>query len=274
MALQIEFNDTNNFTGRVRIKQKPNLFSISFIETTDKYLNVKIKYNRLAIEKECKIDDQISKVYVLDAFVMGEQIRTELSEFKSEEIIQLPLVQEGISPEFRLKIVSKSVGSVGKVLAATSGRIKLKVATGNDPSGSSDEGIFHPVKSYELGGRIWHIEWNSEQDFTIFVNAQYFQNWGETPTFAAHIFPEIVRSIATGLLFRFEDISEIDPLSNAYKWLEFIETRLEIPMRGPESELATDTDPTDRLEIVNKIVETFTNMTWRGDDNLLENFLK
>jgi hypothetical protein len=274
MSLQVEFNDTNNFTGRARIKQKSDLFSISVVEANDSNLLIKIAYNRSAIEKECKISNQISKTYVLDAFIMGEQIRTELSEFRSEEVIQLPSLQQGVSPEFRLKVVSKENDSAGKVIAATSGRIRLKISGGDDASGSRDVGFFHPRISHELGGRIWHVEWSNEEDLSILVNANYFKNWGETPTFAAHIFPEIVRSIATGILLRFEDVTEVDPMSEAGKWMEFIETKLDIPLRGPEAVIDHDSDAIDKLEVVNKIVENFTNMKWRSEGNLLENFLK
>ena len=73
-----------------------------------------------------------------------------------------------------------------------------------------NKGIFHPKPSTSIGDRIWQVGWDGQGDFEVFVHADYFHKFVDDPLFAAHVFPEIVRNVATGILLRFDSIKDID----------------------------------------------------------------
>ena len=273
MSIQLEISDTSNFTNRTRIKNKKELFSIEEIGRENDTLTVLVRYNRDQIESECKIQHESEFAYILDVFVRGELKRYQLPEYRSEEQYIIDEVPEAVSPEFRLKIVSKSEDTKGKILAATAGRIKLW----SNHSGTNGEvaakGIFHPITVPDLQGRIWCVDWKADGKFEVQICKEYYDKFVHKPVFAAHILPELVRAIATGILLRFNDVSEIDEDSITGDWVEYIETELEIPLnREPEhNEYFQETE--HKLEKIEKIVAAFTQQKWK-EGTLLEEFLK
>ena len=273
MSIQLEISDTSNFTNRTRIKNKKELFSIEEIGRENDTLTVLVRYNRDQIETECKIQHENEFAYILDVFVRGELKRYELPEYRSEEQYIIDEIPEAVSPEFRLKIVSKSGDTKGKILAATGGRIKLL----SNHSGTNEEvatrGILNLTTAPDLQGRIWFVDWKADGNFEVLICKEYYDKFIHKPVFAAHILPELVRAIATGILLRFNDVSEIDEDSITGHWVEYIETELEIPLhRQPEhNEHLQETE--HKLDKIENIVAAFTQQKWR-EGTLLAEFLR
>ncbi|KIC39879.1 hypothetical protein RA27_16375 [Ruegeria sp. ANG-R] len=273
MTIQLEFNDTQNFTGRARIKQKSELFSLQLLDRQGETVRIHAKFDRTAIEKECKLREDEPKEFVLDVFVLGDIRRHVLPEYRSEDEIELHEIPDGANLEFRLKVISRAGGASGKILAATGGRVRLHTGSGNDGSGEENKGIFHPKPSTSIGDRIWQVSWDGHGDFEVFVNADYFHKFVDDPIFAAHVFPEVVRNVATGILLRFKSVKDIDEASLLAKWVTFIQQRLAIPLEGEEAAYLNDADNMDRLDLVEQIVVAFTSQKWRGGKTLIEEIL-
>lgn len=274
MAIQKEFNDTQNFTGRARIKQKNDLFFLQLLDQKDSTARIHIKFDRSAIIKECKLKNEGEMDFVLDVYVLGEIHRFVLTPYRSEDELEVPNVPEDANLEFRLKVISRSDTTTGKILAATGGRIRLHTGNGEDAFGEKNTGIFHPKPSRAIGDRIWMVRWDDGQgDFDVLVNADYLHKFIKDPLFAAHVFPEIVRNIATGILFRNEDIKHIEEDTLAFKWKIFIQQSLQMPLEGEDAEHLKDADNTAKLDYVENIVEAFANQKWRDGKSLLEEIL-
>ncbi|MGS4991013.1 hypothetical protein ACVDG9_23815 [Roseibium sp. RP-7] len=273
MTIQLEFNDTKNFTGRARIRQKEDLFSLCLLERDEETVRIRVTFDRVAIEKECKLNPAEEKDFILDAFVLGEMHRHVLPEYRGQDEIAISGVPEGASIEFRLKAVSRSEEAQGKILAATGGRVRLKTGYGEKGAGKEDKGIFHPILCRNIGSRIWQIKWNGEGDFEILINADYFYKYHQDPTFEAHVYPEIVRSVANGILMRHETPEDLDENSLVGKWALFIEQRLGVPLTGEDAKHFEDADVVEKLEFVEEIVEAFVNKKWRDGKTLLEEIL-
>ncbi|WP_425082004.1 hypothetical protein [Ruegeria arenilitoris] len=274
MTIQLEFNDTQNFTGRARIKQKSELFSLQLIDRQGETVRIHAKFDRVAIEKECKLRDDEPKDFVLDVFVLGDIHRHVLPEYRSEDEFELLDVPDGANLEFRLKVISRSEAASGKILAATGGRVRLHTGSGDEGSGEQNKGIFHPKPSSSIGNRIWQVSWDGQGDFEVFVNSDYFHKFADDPMFAAHVFPEIVRNVSIGILLRYDDVQDIDEDSLLAKWVTFIQQRLNIPLEGAEAAHLKDAEPLERLEFVEQIVVAFTSQKWRNGKTLLEEILK
>ncbi|WP_299894322.1 hypothetical protein [uncultured Ruegeria sp.] len=273
MTIQLEFNDTQNFTGRARIKQKQELFSLQLLERQGETVRIHVKFDRATIEKECKLQVDEPKDFVLDTFVLGDIRRHVLPEYRSEEELELFDIPDGANLEFRLKVISRSEDASGKILAATGGRVRLHTGNGDEGSGEQNKGIFHPKPSKSIGARIWQVTWGGQGDFEVFVNADYFHKFIEDPMFAAHVYPEIVRNVATGILLRYENVKDIDEDSLLAKWVTFIQQRLGIPLEGEEAAHLIDAEPTEKLDFVEDIVDMFTKQKWRDGKTLLEEIL-
>ena len=82
-----------------------------------------------------------------------------------------------------------------------------------------------------------------------------------------------MRSVATGILLRFDSIKDIDEDSLLAKWVSFIQQRLAIPLEGEEAAHLNDADNSDRLDLVEQIVAAFTNQKWRDGKTLIEEIL-
>lgn len=273
MTIQLEFNDTQNFTGRVRIKQRTELFSLQLHDRQGETVRIHVKFDRAAIEKECKLSEDEPKDFVLDVFAFGDIHRHVLPEYRSEDEFELFEVPDGANLEFRLKVISRSKDASGRILAATSGRVRLQADNGDVGSGEQDRGIFHPIPSKSIGDRIWQVGWNGQGDFEVFVNADYFYKFLDNPLFAAHIFPEIVRNVTTGILLRYGNVKDIDEDSLLAKWVTFIQQRLGIPLEGEEAAHLVEASPLEKLDFVEEIVDTFTKQKWRDGKTLLEEIL-
>ncbi|MDG1431371.1 MAG: hypothetical protein P8Q23_07365 [Paracoccaceae bacterium] len=274
MTIQLEFNDTQNFTGRARIKQKSELFSLQLRDRQGETVRIHAKFDRAAIEKECKLRVDDPKDFVLDVFVLGGIHRHVLPEYRSEDELKLSDVPDGANLEFRLKVISRSEDTSGKILAATGGRVRLDTGSGEEGSGEQDKGILHLKPSTSIGDRVWQVSWDGQGDFEVFVNADYFQKFCDDPMFAAHVFPEIVRNVATGILWRFDNVQDIDKDTLLAKWVTFVQQRLGIPLEGEEATNLKDADNLEKLEVVEQIVDAFTSKKWRDGKTLLEEVLK
>ena len=82
-----------------------------------------------------------------------------------------------------------------------------------------------------------------------------------------------MRSVATGILLRFDSIKDIDEDSLLAKWVSFIQQRLAIPLEGEEAAHLNDADNIDRLDLVEQIVAAFTSQKWRDGKTLIEEIL-
>lgn len=273
MTIQLEFNDTQNFTGRARIKQKTELFSLQLADRQGETVRIRVKFDRNAIEKECKLNTEEPKDFVLDVFVLGDIHRHVLPEYRSEDEVELSSIPDGANLEFRLKVISRADDASGKILAATGGRVRLHTGSGDDGSGEQNEGIFHPKPSTSIGDRLWQVMWDGQGDFEVFVNADYFHKFVDDPIFSAHIFPEIVRGVATGILLRFDNVKDIDQDSLLAKWVAFFQQRLGIPLEGEEASYLQEADSVEKLNLVEEIVAAFSSKKWRYGKTLLEEIL-
>ena len=273
MAIQTEFNDAQNFTGRARIKQKSELFSLKLLDRDERTARILVTFDRALIERECRLRSDEPKDMILDIFVLGEIRRHVLPEHKSQDDFDLPDLPDGANLEFRLKVVSRAEGSSGKILASTGGPVKLQAGDGEKGTGEINKGIFHPKPSHDIGDRVWQVIWSANGDFEIFVNADYFHKFAESPTFSAHVFPEIVRNIATGILLRYDDVGDIDEDSLLARWVTFIQERLEFPLEGEEAAKLRDAENIYKLDMVEDIVQEFTSRRWRNGKTLLEEVL-
>lgn len=273
MKIQLEFNDTKNFTGRARIRQKEDLFSLHLVERLDSTARIRVEFDRRAIEKDCKLNDSDAKDYVLDVFYLGDIYRHILPEYRPEDIFDVPNVPDGANLEFRLKIVSRSAASPGKILAATGGRVSLRIGAEAGQASEQQKGIFHPIPTDSIGSNLWSVVWDNQDDFSVFVNRTYFQKYSDNPIFAAHVFPEVLRNVASGILLRFNSVSEIADDTLARKWVTFIQQRLGIPLEGEEGSYLKDADNATKLDLVDQIVDAFTSNKWRDGKTLLEEIL-
>lgn len=269
--LQTSFNASHNYTSRVRVNQKEELFKIRFDGKENNRSIYKITYDIAALLDNAKVQ-QIKEVKVVaEAYEVGEIYRVQLVDGETEQTLEINSAAEKANPTFRILVISTG-DDKGKILASTS---DMKVKVGEDPGEEDADtiGIFEPNLVPDLDGKIWRVRW-PDNDLVIEVCQKYFMKYQETEIFSAHVFPEVVRSIAQGLLLRFNDESEIDKDSNAAKWSSYFQSSLGFQMGEGEYQNPYDLDIDDKLEYAEQIVSAFTTKRWRNENTLLEALLK
>ncbi|SHN51062.1 hypothetical protein [Erythrobacter sanguineus] len=269
MAVRTTFVDKWNYTNRKRIKQKPELFFVEQISRTSDTVTLKVQWDEAGILKETRVDPAAKRVLVLDVLFLGNTQRLELPSGGAAQEFVLEECPDNVVLEFRLKLVSKEEETQGVLLAATS-PFNLKTGSGPNEGSLVTSGFLDLNKSDSLGSRIWAVTWPSEGPM-IFINRSYFEKSKERPYFAAHVFPEILRAVMTGILLRNDDLDLIEDQPRADEWLTFVEQVLEFPLRGDDAELEDGIE--ERLELVEKIVTAFADRKWRNGKTLLEELI-
>lgn len=256
-----------NYTGRKRIKQKPELIEITLIERSAEFARVKVSWSRTAILEEVRLAGKSEADLVLDVLFLGNTRRFELHRNDETADLRIEDCPDDAILDFRLKLVSTGSIDRGRLLAASSS-IKLRSGGGDQLGGQISSGFFHPELSDNLGSQIFAVNWRPDGDPVIFVNREYHRRFEKTASYAAHLFPEIVRQVMTGILLRNDDLNSIEEGTGTDDWLLFVHQQLGIQLRGPEAEEAEDLF--ERLNLVDRIVQTFTGRKWRNDKTLLE----
>tara|TARA_R110000868_G_scaffold207876_2_gene456939 strand:+ start:8897 stop:9709 length:813 start_codon:yes stop_codon:yes gene_type:complete len=270
MAIRTTFFDKWNYTNRKRIKQKPELFLVEQVSRTTTNLTLRVQWNESEILKETRVDPSRKRLLVLDVMFLGNTQRFELPAGKAAEEFVIEECPDNAVPEFRLKLVSKEQESLGVLLAATA-PFKLKTGPGPNEGSFKTSGFFHPELTKSLGSRIWAVTWPAPDRPAISLNRDYFERSKDKPYFAAHLFPEILRAVVTGILLRNNDLEVIEEQSPADEWLNFVEQVLEFPLRGDDAGLAEGAE--ERLDLVDKIVAVFADRKWRNGKTLLEELI-
>lgn len=260
-----------NFTGRAKIRQKPELFKVSLNSRDANSIALKVEWDRESICRDAKLTTVIDQLLVLDVLFLGNYNRFVLEKSRSEDVFSISDCPDNAILDFRLKVVSNEEGSKGALLAASS---FFKLTDGNQTDYEQDaENPFFDLKpSDSLGGRIWSVDWSNESEPVILINRDYHQKFSDTPLVAAHLYPEIVREMATGLLFRFSGLDEVEEGTKANSWLTFFEQKLGCSLRGEQGASLETAD--SKLELIAQINDEFSNTHWRDGKTLLQEYLK
>ena len=256
-----------NYTGRKRIKQKPELVEVALLERSAQSALVEVNWNRAVILEDLRMDVAADADLILDVLFMGNTRRFELHRNDENAKLRIDDCPDDAILDFRLKLVSTGHEDQGRLLAASSA-IKLRSGGGDVSVGQISSGFFHPEMSDNLESEIFVVRWQADDDPKIFVNREYHRRFEKTPAYAAHLFPEIVRRVLTGILLRNDDLDAIEAGSGADDWLLFVHQQLGFQLRGEDAEAAETTS--ERLELVDRITETFSNRKWRNEKTLLE----
>ena len=83
----------------------------------------------------------------------------------------------------------------------------------------------------------------------------------------------MVRSVATHLLCRYEQLSDLETSSMAYHWLRFIEDRLGIILVGEDNLFDENSEQEEIPDLVEQIVTKFMSTKFRAGKTFLEGFL-
>jgi len=270
MPIRSQFITKQNYTGRRRIKQKQELISVKILSRGPEEAGIEVRWSEEEIIRQSRIDPHTARQLVLDVMFLGTTERFELKVGRSQDQFTIPECPDDAQLDFRLKVVSIAPGSNGLLLAA-SASIHLETGNGDREAGTVSSGFFNLNKSDGLAGRIWEVNWPEPDNPIVYVDRTYISKFGEKPVFSAHVFPEILRSIMTGILLRMDELDQVSEGSVADDWLKFVEQKLEYPLRGEE---APDLDtPTEKLDAVDRVVEIFACKPWRGGKTLLEEFV-
>ncbi len=271
MSIRSQFVEKWNYTGRKRIKQRPELFNIEAIGRKANEASFRIDWDLAEILSQTKAMKQSEHALVLDAMFLGNTRRFELKAGHSQQKLVIDECPDDAVIDFRIKLVSTAEGSRGALIAASSW-FKLKGGLGDDTGQSVSSGFFKLNLADSLGEQIWKISWPASDDPQIFLNRRYHNKFKDTAVLRCHLFPEILRGVLLGILFRNESLDAIEEGSVADNWLTFVEQRLATNLRGEDAEVPDD--PEGRLDLVDRVVEDFSQYTWKSGKSLLEEALK
>lgn len=271
MGIRDRFVEKWNYTGRKRIRQRPELFSIEAKGRNANDASFLISWDLAEILSQTKAAKADSHALVLDAMFLGNTRRFELKAGHSQQKIIIDECPDDAVIDFRVKLVSRAEGSRGALIAASSW-FKLKGGPGDDVGQSVSSGFFKLNLADSLGGQIWKISWPASDDPQIFLNRRYHTKFKDNPVLGCHLFPEILRGVLLGILFRNENLDTIEEGSAADNWLTFVAQKLATDLRGDDVHIPDD--PEGRLDLVDRIVEDFSQYTWKSGKSLLEEALK
>lgn len=271
MSIRAQFVEKLNYTGRRRIRQRPELFNIELMGRSANEAEFKIQWDLAEILSQTKVSKSVDHSLALDAMFLGNTRRFELKPGFAQQKLVVDECPDNAVIDFRLKLVSTAEGSRGALIAASSW-FKLKGGRGENVGQSVSSGFFKLNLSDSLGEQIWRISWSASDDPQIFLNRRYHNKFKETSILRCHLFPEILRSVLLGILFRNESIDAIEEGSAADHWLTFVAQKLATDLRADDVHIPED--PEGRLDLVDQIVENFAQSTWKSGKSLLEEALK
>ena len=84
MAIRSQFITKENFTGRKRIKQKPELIQVKLLGRTSDSATIELRWDEDKILQDCDIDPSKEHVLVFDVMFLGSTQRFELLRGDSE----------------------------------------------------------------------------------------------------------------------------------------------------------------------------------------------
>ena len=271
MTIRTNFIEKWNYTGRKRIKQKTEFFQLKAGKRTANEALFSITWDLNKICSSLGIPKDGEHLFVLDAMFQGNTQRFELQACDSEKTVTVTECPDLAQIDFRLKLVSAEERTRGRLLAATAW-FNLDSGAGEDPGQAVSNGFFRLILSDSLGEQIWKITWPTPDNPQISLNRRYHNKFKDTAILRAHLFPEIVRGVLLGIIIRNVRLDEIDKGSIADDWLTFAEQRLGYPLRGEQAEVPEDHGRL--LDLVDNIVQYFSERKWRGGKSLLEEALK
>ena len=270
--------DTKNisFLGRKRINQKDELFQANLIKQEDGTASCQIWYDTAAIYNNVSLDpNEIESDLVLDIFVLGKMDRHPLPVNGDVFSVVVNDIPEGATPELRLKIVASDEKNLGKIYAATAKKISFKAPNSDrgDDAGEVSKTFLKFEPSDQLQGRLVDVQWHqSHSDIFIRFDRDFHKKFSESALLPVAIYPELVRSVATHLLCRYDELADLEQSSMAYHWLRFIEDNLELPLSGEDR--LWDPDNLEQLpEVIEDIVTKFMSKQFRDGKTFLEVFL-
>ena len=276
MKFKKEINQSFNFLGRKRIKQKEELFSAKTLERVDQDVKIQFNYDFNAIYSSVNIDPKIiNSELVLDVFVLGNLTRISLEKSQNTTDYIISDVPNGSNLELRLKIISVDENEPGRIFAATANKMSLKSKDdGNEnDSDSSSNGILRFEQSDELNGRLLHVDWSPNSEIEIRIDRIFYEKYNDKPLFRAAIYPDLIRSIAIQLISHHDELEELDESSTAYYWLKFFDDKLNLPLLGQDS-IFLNSDIAEAPQAIDTIVETFMAKQWHGEKTILGEFLR
>jgi hypothetical protein len=271
MTIRTQFIEKWNYTGRKRIRQRPELFTVEATARASNEAKFRIRWDINQIRTQTKIPKSHAQVLVLDAMFLGNTRRFELPSDHAEEKLVITECPDDAMIDFRLKLVSADEGTRGALLAATSW-FKLKSGPGENQGKAVASGFFKLNLSDSMGEQVWKITWVEPDNPQIFLNRRYHNKFKDSAVMRCHLFPEILRGVLTGILFRNASLDLIEEGSSADDWLTFAEQRLGQTLRGEQAELPEE--PDGYLRLVDDIVQEFVERKWSSGKSLLEEALK
>ena len=271
MSIRAQFVEKWNYTGRKRIKQRPELFNIEAISRNANEAAFKISWDLVEILSQTKVPNSTDHALVLDAMFVGNTRRFELKNGHSDQKLVVDECPDDAVIDFRIKLVSVADGSRGALLAASSW-FKLQGGVGENAGQSVSSGFFNLKFSDNLGEQIWKISWSSPDDPKVILNRRYYNKFKESAILRCHLFPEILRGVMLGIVFRNESLDAIEEGTGAHDWLTFVEQKLGYELRADDFETPTNSE--GWLELIDQIVEVFSQCTWKNGKSLLGEVLK
>lgn len=271
MTIRTQFIEKWNYTGRKRIRQRPELFTIEATTRAKNEAGFTVRWDIDQILAQTKIPKSGSHILVLDTMFLGNTRRFELPTGSSEEKLVVSECPDDAMIDFRLKLVSTDEGARGALLAATAW-FKLKSGPGESQGKAVSTGFFKLHLSDSMGEQVWKINWTSPDDPQVYLNRGYHNKFKDSAILRCHLFPEILRGVLTGILFRNTSLDDIEDGTSADDWLTFAEQRLGQTLRGEQAELPEEND--GLLNLVDGIVEEFVETKWASGKSLLEEVLK
>lgn len=271
MTIRTQFIEKWNYTGRKRIRQRSELFTVEATARTTNEASFRIRWDIDQIRTQTKIPKSVDQVLVLDAMFLGNIRRFELLPGSSAEKLVITECPDDAAIDFRLKLVSADEGTKGALLAATSW-FKLKSGPGENQGKAVSTGFFKLNLSDSMGEQVWKINWKAPDDPQIYLNRRYYNKFKDSAVLRCHLYPEILRGVLTGILFRNESLDDIEEGSSADDWLTFAEQRLGQTLRGEQAALPEEDEGC--LNLVDGIVQEFVERRWASGKSLLEEALK
>jgi len=264
-------NALHNFTDRKAIRQKDEFFKINIDERANETVSGTIKYNYSDILKSINIEDSNDVSFIMEAIVRNDTTRFPLSKTKEQCAFKITNCSEQQKIDFRLKIVSNNSSQNGILIAATRKLISFSGNKDDKKNGMQRKPLLN-LKKKDLQGRFWSVEWTNPAEPEIWVNKFFHQQYQDRPDYIeAFIFPEIVREIATGIIFRISDYDTLDTPSTINYWIQFFDEKLGIDLK--EYIGIQDYTPEDCLTLIDDLTRAFSEKKWLGDQTLFDKAL-
>ena len=270
MSIKISQNKSLNFTGRKKIKLKDAHLRISVEERKKNSLLLDLLLDRQKTLSSVQINDDESIMFILEAFFHGTRQRIEFDKYGKPSTDEVDNCPDRTNPTFRLLIVRKG-NDAGKILAATTFFTAKENDDANEAKSIRRNDFFDLKRSESLEGQAWSVDWASDlYNPRIMFNARLLdaEYSGDNKFIRFFVFPEILREILNGMVFRCDDFESIRRGSKLEKWKLFCEQKL-----GTDFDKNID-ESLDKIEWINNVVVEFVNKNWANDKTLLEVLVK